>query len=874
MLYLSLAGCSDKGPQEECTPVILQCYSLYEPFSGGGSQKIPGHTAVTKDSEWVPQRRVQCDRQESPLNKSRSFQRQQGNESVQSNSAAFCPETNSDTYSQSLVSQLKSISNEDFTTHVAVNNERQQNGSGFMSPNHVYTKFSPPAKCRCPSCPSYLSTQEIEQINSSCNKKISEIRGIPKSSSLEHIPSAFHKTHVVNDGQNDVASEPESFYNPKELATGQRATLKIRNYYEERRVLVKQIYPTIPGSREDSQAGERPDLSYARKIDGFDENHHHRHLSSAVVFQDPVLENIPFRARERQQGFVAGSKKRKNRQPRPQRVREDDPTHLAGNGKGHVQFEDNQHEEPCENGILPQANPSSHHDPSITNKGSPETSSPYEDDSSTVPAHHGWIRSFKAKESFIKDTSSRSQVHRNSICSDSQPPCHPLSERKRTAKITAPMLDTQKVQSRDASSFGEISSEYSFSNQFSLDHEKSAFHQFETPHFKLGISCGNLTKRPGYLRPEWKLDSQHRYFPKRLQVSKAHYETLEKRRASLESVQKIIPSPVQVAFGPHQLNISREGVIMDPCNHQGMPSYAERRAVQATESSQKEEMPSPPSSLSSDQDGGTSDDVDELQKTQISEHPHPIEDTNTLIDDENLKRHIGEKHVTFPEGHSLFFERPEEYDSFMTSNLKERRFVCRFCCKKFAHFSTLQNHVRTHTGDKPFQCKFCSRRFAQSGVLKAHLRTHTGDKPFVCMYCGKMFAQSTTLTNHLRTHTGQKPYVCHYCGKCFSQPSTLRKHELSHTKERPYSCKFCGKAFAQQSTLTNHMRSHTGQRPYKCHFCEKSFAQLSTLDRHLRLHSSVSLKPHQCQFCSKSFSYFSNLATHMQIHEQEQLKVI
>ena len=76
MLYLSLAGCPDKGPQEECTPVILQCYSLSEPFSGGGSQKIPGHTAVTKDSKWVPQRHVQCERQESPLNKSRSFQRQ------------------------------------------------------------------------------------------------------------------------------------------------------------------------------------------------------------------------------------------------------------------------------------------------------------------------------------------------------------------------------------------------------------------------------------------------------------------------------------------------------------------------------------------------------------------------------------------------------------------------------------------------------------------------------------------------------------------------------------------------------------------------------------------------------------------------------
>ena len=251
----------------------------------------------------------------------------------------------------------------------------------------------------------------------------------------------------------------------------------------------------------------------------------------------------------------------------------------------------------------------------------------------------------------------------------------------------------------------------------------------------------------------------------------------------------------------------------------------------------------PSSSLSSDEDGVTSttlDDDDGLQKTQNGDQPRPIDDAHALVVGENLKKNTEEEFVIFSgiKSHSLFFKRREVYDNFMSPSMKERRFVCRFCCKIFAQFSALQNNVRTHTGDKPFQCKFCSRGFAQSGVLKAHLCTYTGEKLFVCMFCGKTFAQSTKLTNHLRTHTGQKPYVCHYCGKCFSQPSTLRKHELSHTKERPYSCKFCGKAFAQQSTLTNQMRSHTGQRRFKCQFCEKSFAQLSTLDNHLRLHPS------------------------------------
>ena len=96
------------------------------------------------------------------------------------------------------------------------------------------------------------------------------------------------------------------------------------------------------------------------------------------------------------------------------------------------------------------------------------------------------------------------------------------------------------------------------------------------------------------------------------------------------------------------------------------------------------------------------DDKDGLQQTQVSEQSHPTADANTLDCGKNLKKPTEEKLVTFPESHSPFFNRREIYGNFMSPSMKERRFVCRFCCKIFAHFSTLQNYVRTHTGDKPF----------------------------------------------------------------------------------------------------------------------------------------------------------------------------
>ena len=128
-----------------------------------------------------------------------------------------------------------------------------------MTPSHVCTKCNPPAKCHRPNCPSYLFTQEIEQIDPSCNKKRPEKGDIPKSSLLVHIPSALQKTHVVQNGQNDVGS--------KQLGNSQRASLKIRDCYEERESLVEQIYTNVPRSREKTQANHSR-LSYARKIDG------------------------------------------------------------------------------------------------------------------------------------------------------------------------------------------------------------------------------------------------------------------------------------------------------------------------------------------------------------------------------------------------------------------------------------------------------------------------------------------------------------------------------------------------------------------------------------------------------------------------------
>lgn len=55
-----------------------------------------------------------------------------------------------------------------------------------------------------------------------------------------------------------------------------------------------------------------------------------------------------------------------------------------------------------------------------------------------------------------------------------------------------------------------------------------------------------------------------------------------------------------------------------------------------------------------------------------------------------------------------------------------REFACPFCTRISKSRNHMEDHIRTHTGEKPFSCPICSYACTQNSNLKRHmLKNHS-----------------------------------------------------------------------------------------------------------------------------------------------------
>ncbi|TDL26695.1 hypothetical protein BD410DRAFT_531543 [Rickenella mellea] len=219
----------------------------------------------------------------------------------------------------------------------------------------------------------------------------------------------------------------------------------------------------------------------------------------------------------------------------------------------------------------------------------------------------------------------------------------------------------------------------------------------------------------------------------------------------------------------------------------------------------------------------------------------------------------------------------------------QKRYRCIFagCNKAYKKPSRLQEHERSHTGERPFVCSTCSKSYLRESHLQAHVRTHmpASARPLVCQVdgCEKRFWTNQHLKFHEKLHFDEKPFKCTHaeCERSYSKQSQLRAHIASvHCPPgtKSFRCEHsnCEKSFATSQKLRAHVKTHDEKR-YTCVHpsCTQTtelmyFGTWSALQSHNR-----KAHPATCPYaaCSgRTFSAQKGLRAHLKIHEQREIE--
>uniref|UniRef100_A0A8C9ZMW5 Zinc finger protein, FOG family member 1 n=1 Tax=Sander lucioperca TaxID=283035 RepID=A0A8C9ZMW5_SANLU len=87
-------------------------------------------------------------------------------------------------------------------------------------------------------------------------------------------------------------------------------------------------------------------------------------------------------------------------------------------------------------------------------------------------------------------------------------------------------------------------------------------------------------------------------------------------------------------------------------------------------------------------------------------------------------------------------------------------------------------------------CPFpqCNKSCPSASSLEIHMRTHSGERPFVCLICLSAFTTKANCERHLKVHTDTLNGVCHGCGFVSTTRDILYSHLVtSHMVCQPGS---------------------------------------------------------------------------------------
>nr|XP_056700328.1 zinc finger protein 341 isoform X3 [Euleptes europaea] len=256
--------------------------------------------------------------------------------------------------------------------------------------------------------------------------------------------------------------------------------------------------------------------------------------------------------------------------------------------------------------------------------------------------------------------------------------------------------------------------------------------------------------------------------------------------------------------------------------------------------------------------------------------------------------------------------RSKTDSSLLEGKPKSPKLKCTYCDKAFTKNFDLQQHIRSHTGEKPFQCIVCGRAFAQKSNVKKHMQTHKVWPPGI----GCTISRSSVTVQVMALNPNQQEdeenaglnpaarnsppqpqamppaeeseaskleakqvvlidssYQCQFCPNKFSTYFQLKSHMTQHKHEQVYKCvvKSCAQTFQKLDSFLEHIKNHQEELSYRCHLCSKDFPSLYELGVHQYSHNLLpqhspkkDMAVYKCVKCVNKYSTQEALEHHLQ----------
>ncbi|KAM6164103.1 sal-like protein 4 isoform 1-T1 [Rhynchocyon petersi] len=236
---------------------------------------------------------------------------------------------------------------------------------------------------------------------------------------------------------------------------------------------------------------------------------------------------------------------------------------------------------------------------------------------------------------------------------------------------------------------------------------------------------------------------------------------------------------------------------------------------------------------------------------------------------------------------------------------------CKYCSKVFGTDSSLQIHLRSHTGERPFVCSVCGHRFTTKGNLKVHFHRHpqvkanpqlfsnfqdkmvpgngipyavpisvpvddasasVDSKPiFVPGTPSAGLPQTVSSGTNSKDLMGGGPFPNDMqAGPSPGSEGGTSLPGVGSNRNSPRLGGFPGSGTPEPGSETLKLQQlvenidKVTSDPNECLICHRVLSCQSSLKMHYRTHTGE--RPFHCKICNRAFSTKGNLKTHLGVH--------